>query len=85
MLERLVIDHIALCWLRLQMVEQLHVAKTSHDFWPSWGDFWDRRLSATQRRFLRAVETLARLRKLTPAGVQVETGDKQVNVSTPPG
>ena len=50
-------------------------------------DHWERRLSAAQRRYLRACESLARVRKLgrtTPAlQLNIAThGGQQVNVVT---
>ena len=41
----------------------------------------DRKLSAAQRRYLRACETLARVRKLRLPTLQVNIGEKQVNVA----
>jgi len=51
------------------------------------GDLLNRRLAASQRRYLRACETLARVRKMvrtTPAlQVNIATaGGQQVNVAT---
>jgi hypothetical protein len=84
-LEKMLIDHVLTCWLRLQQVElkNIRVARGSPTM--SQGDYWDRRLSAAQRRYLRACETLARVRKLirrTPV-LQVNIaaqGGQQVNV-----
>ncbi|MBV7328408.1 hypothetical protein KFU94_09135 [Chloroflexi bacterium TSY] len=60
-LERLLIDTVILAWLRVQQAEySLSSVETSQAM-----DYWDGRLSAAQRRFLRASETLARVRKLT--------------------
>ena len=45
--------------------------------------FWEGRLNAAQRRFLRAMETLARVRKLKLPPVQVNIaapGSQQANV-----
>jgi hypothetical protein len=46
--------------------------------------FWDKRLSAGQRRYLRACETLARVRKITRATMQINIagpGSQQLNVA----
>ena len=45
------------------------------------GMYWDRKLAASQRRYLRACETLARVRKLTGATVQVNIGERQINLA----
>lgn len=62
--ERLLIDQVMLCHLRLYIAEQEYNAVVNDD--PSRGvaTHWENRLSAIQRRYLRAVETLARVRKL---------------------
>jgi len=66
-LAKLAIDEIALAWLRLYSVQHQHTSAT-HDsgsgIRPPVAEFWDRRLEYAQRRYLRAVESLARIRKL---------------------
>jgi len=84
--ELVLAEHAALCWLRMYLMEYwytntMHTGSVSLDK-AQWAE---KRLSATQRRYLRACETLARERKLirrTPA-IQVNTataGGQQVNV-----
>jgi len=82
-LERGLIEHVVACWLRLHQVEHAYsgvmgqpsVALT-HAAW------WERRLSAAQGRYLRACESLARVRRLTrPNALQVNIGGQQVNVA----
>jgi hypothetical protein len=85
-LERLLIQQVTLCWLNLNLTEYRHtnVMKQSISF--SCGIYWDKRLTAAQRRFTRACETLARVRKLsrnTPA-LQFNiaaAGGQQVNLA----
>jgi len=72
--------------MQLSIVElqYSHVMKQSITL--TLGIFWEKRLSAAQRRFTRACETLARVRKLsrnTPA-LQFNiaaSGGQQVNVA----
>ncbi|MBW7959672.1 MAG: hypothetical protein H3C69_08950 [Candidatus Promineofilum sp.] len=79
-LERLLVQQAALAWLKLAVTEYQHA-----HFLISGGetitkcDFWERRLSAAQRRYLRACETLARVRRLRLPAVQVNIGAQQVN------
>jgi len=83
-LERMLIQQVALTWLRLQILEQHYTQSTMTTANPltrETGDFWDRRLSAAQRRHLRACETLARIRKMGIAAVQVNIADQQVNIA----
>lgn len=78
-LEKVVIRHLVICWLRLQDMERRYSTVTAQPGNITTLDFWERRLCATQRRFLRAVEALNRIRKV-PLSLQVNVGDKQVNV-----
>lgn len=86
-MERLLIDNIVVAWLRWQWNEyQLVTFMGKGEIRMSVVEFWERRLNAAQRRYLRACETLTRIRRLTfskPA-VQVNIagqGGQQVNVA----
>jgi hypothetical protein len=65
--EQLLISHVALCWLRLNMVEHGYTSNTSGEHSLKSGIYWEKRLTAAQRRYTRAVETLAKVRTLTAA------------------
>jgi len=81
-LEKMLIDQVALCSLRLSIVELKHATITSASVGISQTDYWDRTWSAAQRRYMRAIETLARVRRLLrPNAVQVNIGAQQVNVA----
>lgn len=62
-IERSLIEHICLCWLRLYCCE-VRYELASHNATLAQGEFWEKKLSAHQRRYLRSVETLARVRRL---------------------
>jgi hypothetical protein len=72
-LERMMINQIALCWLRLNMLERTHWTKTYESHNTETGLYWDRRLTNAQRRFTRAVESLAKVRALTAAARMAES------------
>ena len=79
-LERLIIRQIAGCWLRLSYVEYVYGRNTAEgNFNMAQGAYWEKRVSAAQRRYLRAIETLARVRRLQLPTVQVNIGAQQVN------
>ena len=80
-LDRLLIDQVVLCWLRLHYVEFHHTAISNRDTPLPLRDHWERKLSATQRRYLRACETLARVRRLRLPSMQINIGKKQLNVA----
>jgi hypothetical protein len=78
-LERMLIDHVVTAWLRVQMIEWRY--QTFSDKGGSFkeGAYWDNKLNSAHRRYLRAVETLARVRRLlqrTP--VQINIANQQV-------
>lgn len=76
-IERALIDHILVCWVRLQLVERDHAANTAGSHSRDSGAYWDRRLTEAQRRYLRALHLLAKLRHMGPA-VQVNVANQQV-------
>jgi hypothetical protein len=87
LLEKLLIQQAALCWLKLNLVELSYSGTMAQSITLTLGLFWEKRLSAAQRRFTRACETLTRVRKLsrnTPAlQVNIATdGGQQVNVAS---
>jgi len=79
-LETLIIRQIVGCWLRLSYVEYVVNRNTVEgNFNMAQGAYWDKRLSAAGRGYLRAIETLARVRRLRLPAVQVNIAGQQVN------
>ena len=83
-LEKMLIENVVNSWLRLQYVECKLSGLAGEDA-VSFVilEFWDKRLNAAQRRFLRASETLMRIRKITNSMTQVNIaadGGQQVNI-----
>lgn len=79
-LEKLLVKQIVLCWLQLGYIEyQYNSLLTQGNTAINSANFWEQRLSAAQRRYLRALETLARVRRLNLPAVQVNIGAQQVN------
>ncbi len=85
-LEQLLIQQAALCWLKLNLVELSYSGTMKQSITLTLGMYWEKRLSAAQKRFTRACETLTRVRKwsrTTPA-LQVNiaaSGGQQFNVA----
>jgi hypothetical protein len=84
-LERLLIEQVVLCWLHFNLLDLEYTNIMSASISASTADHSERRLSAAQRRYLRACEALARIRKLartTPAlQVNIATGGgQQINL-----
>lgn len=63
-LEKSLIQHVVLCWLRLHDCELKYHMVTGDNPTMSQGAYWEKKLSYNQRRFLKASETLARVRRL---------------------
>jgi len=84
-LERLLIEQVVLCWLQTYIIEGEYAAVMAKSIDLDTADYWERRLSAAQHRYLRACQSLARIRKLartTPAlQVNIAThGGQQLNL-----
>ncbi len=75
-IERPLIQHVVLCWLRLHICE-LHYERHTKGATLTVATFWENTLSANQRRYLRAVETLARIRKLNLT-IQINMAHQQI-------
>jgi hypothetical protein len=70
MLEQLLIQQAALCWLRLTLAELAYSNVVKGSITLTRGMYMERRLTMAHKRFARACETLTRVRKLsrnTPA------------------
>lgn len=61
---RMLIDQVILNNIRLNQLEMLHVSKLEGKHSTEEGIYWDKRLSSAQRRFLKACEALAKVKKL---------------------
>lgn len=85
-LEQLLIQQAALCWLKLSLVELSYSNVMKQSITLTLGLYWEKRLSAAQKRFTQACETLARIRKLSRCTPTLQfniaaEGGHQVNVS----
>jgi len=84
-LERLLIQQVSLCWLNLNLTEYRHTKIMQQSITLTLGIYWDKRLTGAQRRFTRACESLARVRRLSrriPIQVNIATqGGQQINVA----
>ncbi|MDQ3804332.1 MAG: hypothetical protein M3416_10930 [Acidobacteriota bacterium] len=82
--ERVLIEHAVLCHVRLGMVERLYSERTSGSYRIDFAEHYERRLTEAQKRFNRACEALAKVRKLAKPKVQINVaaaGGQQVNVA----
>ncbi len=83
-LERLLIDDIVNSWLHFIYIEMKYTRFLNEGGTFIEGNYWERKLSSSQRRYLRSIETLARVRKITGSTYQVNIateGGQQINVA----
>lgn len=85
-LEQIIIEQVLLSCLWLNIYEQQLTGLNSGGMTLDRASFWEKRISAAHGRYLRACETLARVRRLTrnnPAlQVNIAAQDgKQVNIA----
>lgn len=82
-LEDLLIERILTCWLEINYYDALH-AQNMKDVGTKAGEYLQRRQDRAHRRFLSAVKMLAVIRRLQLPVIQVNIGEKQVNVAGSP-
>jgi len=81
-MEKLLIENIVIAWLRMYWLEyQLVLRMGQQQINYASTEFWERRLTMAQKRYLRACETLAKIRKMAVPAFQLNIGDKQINVA----
>ena len=82
-LERLLIEQVVLCYLRLNLFEYQFTLAMRKAESEKGIRFWEGSVTSAQRRYLRACETLARVRRLarrTPDVMQINVAGQQVNL-----
>ncbi len=82
--ERLLVERVVACWLQVQDAEW-RAAQGENAATFQQSEFYQRRMDATNRRFLAAVRTLALVRKLAVPALQINIARKQVNVAAASG
>jgi hypothetical protein len=83
-LERVLIEHVCACWLRLAVMEIRYCAVVTANNTLTQVAHTEKRLTEAQKRFNRACESLARVRKLLRPSVQINVaaeGGRQLNVA----
>jgi hypothetical protein len=85
--ERLLIDHIIFCWAGMYFAEaRVQHLLTGGEYSLRTGEYWQENLTLYQNRYLKAIETLARIRRLNKGmvfQVNIATeGGKQINVNS---
>ena len=79
-LERLLIERILVCWHHLVVLER-SFNKDLDGMKLDGAQQWERILSKAQKRHIAAIQSLAVVRRLSLPAVQVNIGEKQVNIA----
>jgi len=80
-IEKLLIRQVCLTWLRLYYVERQHHQATSGSHSLTQGIYWDKRLTVAQKRHLKAVESLAKVRKIEAQTKKLEAAASKAKSS----
>src|SRR5215217_4686364 len=79
-LERLLAERVALCWLASSYADAEYTRKLNAGMSFREGEYYSKRCEQTNRQLLKAIESLARVRRLlTP--MQINIGQNQINLS----
>jgi len=79
-LEALLAERVALCWVAAQQADAQYARKLAEGMSFRDGEYFARRCEQANRQLLRAVTTLATVRRLL-APVQVNIGQNQINLA----
>jgi len=80
-LERLLAKRVALCWLAASYADAEYARKLKAGISFREREFYGKRCEQTNRQLLKAIESLARVRRLL-APVQVNIGQNQINFAS---
>ena len=79
-IERLLAERVALCWLAANYADAEYTRKLKAGMSFREGGFLAKRCEQTNRQLLKAIESLARVRRLlTP--MQINIGQNQINMT----
>jgi hypothetical protein len=79
-LELLLTERIVATWLQVQLFESLYASGLGrHTI--NQGNYYQKRLDRAHKNHLSAIRTLAQIRKMGPAAVQINIAEKQINTT----
>lgn len=82
-LEKFAIDQCVHAHLLHYTIELRYIDAHSHDAAPDRSLYWEQRLDNSQKRYLRALNNLARLRRFAIPPIQINIAESQTNISAP--
>ncbi len=78
-LEKFLVERVLATWLHLHTIEAAYASKESMSL--TLGQYYQKTMTAAQKRYLAAIKGLAEVRKLALPTLQVNIAKKQVNVA----
>jgi hypothetical protein len=75
------VERIISCWLQVQDADLRYAH--AKDLSRKGGEYYQRRMNHSHKRYLSALKTLALIRKLAVPVLQVNIAKKQINVAGP--
>ncbi|VTR91696.1 Marine sediment metagenome DNA, contig: S01H1_S39905 (Fragment) OS=marine sediment metagenome GN=S01H1_80896 PE=4 SV=1 [Gemmata massiliana] len=78
-LEKFLVERVLATWLHLHTIEAAYASKESMSL--AQGQYYQKTMTAAQKRYLAAIKGLAEVRKLALPALQVNIAKKQVNVA----
>ena len=79
-LEKLLIERVVMCWYHLHQTELAYVARMKESASLNSATFHQKSLDRAEARYQAAVKSLATVRRLQIPAVQVNIGEKQINI-----
>jgi hypothetical protein len=80
-LEALLAERVALCWVAAQHADAVYARKLAGGMSFQEGEYYGRRCEQANRQLLKAIQTLAQVRRLLAPSIQLNVGQNQVNVA----
>jgi hypothetical protein len=81
-LEKLLINQVILCWIAFHQTQMRHDVDLENGSTIPNALFWEKKVTLAQRRYLRAIEALARVRRLKLPAMQLNVAQQQLNVAS---
>lgn len=81
-MEQMLIDQVVISWLNVNWIQRSYDRNMSQAITLTAGMYWEKRLTMAQARYTKALETLAKVRRLSKVTpLQVNIGGQQINVA----
>lgn len=79
--ERMLADRIALSWLQANHADSEYAQRLMEGMTFTASEFYQKRCERAQRQLLKAIQTLATVRRLLGPTIQVNMAEKQINLA----